>query len=182
MRQVWQLWEGALSKEKCDSLIALCREDCVMQDGTVFNQSENLSVQNYVRDTKIGWTNSQEIKNIVEYYYKEGNRNAFSVDATYIPAVQYGEYTKGNFYSWHHDIDWSADKPYDRKLSVIVQLSNPSEYDGGNFQFKHVETPDNFITQGSVLVFPSYLEHQVTEVTRGLRRSLVAWVEGPRWR
>ena len=71
---------------------------------------------------------------------------------------------------------------YDRKLSVVVQLTDPSDYEGGIFEFKTVETPANFKTRGSILVFPSYLEHQVTEITEGTRYSLVCWAEGPRWR
>lgn len=181
MRQVWQLWEGALSPQRCNELIKICREECAMQDGTIFSQTD-LTTNSSVRDTQIGWTHNSEIKDIVDYYYKEANRNAFSLDASYIPSVQYGEYREGSFYSWHHDINWSADTPYDRKLSVVIQLTDPAEYEGGKFEFKHVETPENFITQGSILVFPSYLEHQVTRVSKGLRRSLVAWVEGPRWR
>ena len=43
-------------------------------------------------------------------------------------------------------------------------------------------TPEGFKAQGSVLVFPSYLVHRVSEITKGTRRSLVNWIEGPRWR
>ena len=71
---------------------------------------------------------------------------------------------------------------YDRKLSVVIQLSDPTTYQGGDFQFQDVETPVNFRTQGSILVFPSYLPHRVTEITDGVRYSLVDWLEGPRWR
>ena len=181
MRQVWQMWEAALPPQQCNQLVALCQAECTMQDGTTFNQGD-YTVKNTIRDTRIGWTHNQAIKDIVEYYYQEANRNAFSFDASYIPAIQYGEYAEGNFYGWHHDINWQADSPYDRKLSVIIQLTDPREYTGGRFEFKHVENPTGFLSQGSVLVFPSYLEHQVTRVESGLRRSLVAWVEGPRWR
>jgi len=69
-----------------------------------------------------------------------------------------------------------------RKLSVTIQLNDPSEYDGGNLQFDlgpHREdryyTCDEIRTQGSVIVFPSHVFHQVTPVTRGVRYSLVAW-------
>ena len=71
---------------------------------------------------------------------------------------------------------------YDRKLSVVVQLTDPDEYEGGEFKFKYVEQPEGFNNRGSVLVFPSYLEHCVTPVTKGTRHSLVTWIEGPRWR
>ena len=70
----------------------------------------------------------------------------------------------------------------DRKLSIIIQLTDENEYEGGNFEFKYIQTPESCRIQGSVLVFPSYNEHRVTEVTKGVRNSLVCWMEGPRWR
>jgi len=32
-----------------------------------------------------------------------------------------------------------------------------------------------------LLIFPSYLWHRVTPVTKGIRKSLVAWVIGPQF-
>jgi PKHD-type hydroxylase len=66
-----------------------------------------------------------------------------------------------------------------RKLSLVVQLSNPSDYSGGDLQIRsgHGEATVSK-TQGTVIVFPSYLLHQVTPVTGGLRESLVLWSGG----
>ena len=100
--------------------------------------------------------------------------------------IQFTEYlaTENGHYNWHHDIDWQNNNGYDRKLSVTVQLSEPSEYEGGNFVFDEVDSPDSNILKqkGTVLVFPSYLRHRVEPVTKGVRRSLVSWFEGPSWR
>ncbi len=176
MRQSWQLWEGALSKEKCEKYIEICKQTCTLQDGETFNSDIAH------RQTKIGWTNLPELKQLAQNYGYEANRAAFGFDVNYIPSIQFGEYTEGSFYGWHHDIDWTENKMYDRKLSIVVQLTDPKDYEGGEFQFKSVQSPVTFKTQGSVLVFPSYLEHQVTKITEGTRYSLVCWAEGPRWR
>lgn len=181
MRQNWQLWEGALSSQQCDELIEICQNTCTMQDGTIFKTS-NYGTDKSIRDTKIGWTDDLKIKSIMEYYGNEANKNAFNVDAFYYPTVQYGEYSEGSFYNWHHDVNWEGKTMYDRKISIVVQLDDPKDYEGGDFLFKHIETPQAFKTRGSVLAFLSYNEHMVTEVTKGIRRSLVCWVEGPRWR
>jgi len=65
-----------------------------------------------------------------------------------------------------------------------MQLSDPTEYTGGQFEFSHVtDFPANeFTAKGSILVFPSALFHRVTPTTAGVRRSLVSWIEGPCWR
>ena len=98
--------------------------------------------------------------------------------------IQYTEYhaTEGGKYDWHHDVDWNNSGGTDRKLSLTVQLSDPSDYDGGYFEFLEVEQPPaSSKTKGAVLAFPSYLAHRVAPVTRGVRRSLVAWFHGPTW-
>jgi len=69
---------------------------------------------------------------------------------------------------------------------MTIQLSDDEEYEGGNLEFKNILTNEKQEKaqrqKGWVCVFPSYLEHRVTMVTKGTRKSLVAWVEGPRWR
>lgn len=63
-----------------------------------------------------------------------------------------------------------------------MQLSDSSEYEGGSFEFMEVEQPqEEAKTKGTALIFPSYLQHRVTPVTEGVRKSLVAWFSGPRW-
>ena len=175
MRQLWQLWEGALSPEECKQYTELCIQTCKLQDGTTFNSNST------VRKTKIGWTHNPLLVKLAKNYAYAANRAAFGFNVNYIPTIQFGEYSKGSFYDWHHDIDWTANMSYDRKLSVVVQLSNSNNYSGGQLEFKETEAPSQFSTQGSIIVFPSYLQHRVTEVSEGVRYSLVCWAEGPRW-
>ena len=60
---------------------------------------------------------------------------------------------------------------------------DPSEYEGGDFELdRQYPQPEGFRTKGSVFLFPSFLPHRVTPVTKGVRRSLVSWIEGPKFR
>ena len=152
-----------------------------MHDATIFSGNDYETIKDF-RKTQVAWVNDPSIQNIMQHYFKTANRSAFGFDIDYLPHSQYGEYTEGSFYNWHHDIDWKADSAYDRKLSIVIQLSDENEYEGGNFEFKEMGTPEGIRAQGSVLVFPSYLVHRVSEITKGTRRSLVNWIEGPRWR
>jgi PKHD-type hydroxylase len=65
-----------------------------------------------------------------------------------------------------------------RKLSVIVQLTDPEEYEGCDLNLNVGSINTMKKTQGSVIVFPSYVLHQVTPITKGTRHSLVAWLAG----
>jgi PKHD-type hydroxylase len=73
-----------------------------------------------------------------------------------------------------------------RKLSLTLNLNKPGEYDGGNLKFdfgphaagKRFHEATEIRPQGSLIVFPSYVYHQVTPVTKGTRYSLVLWSIG----
>ena len=92
--------------------------------------------------------------------------------------IQYTVYNSDDqgYYDWH--IDMGPDKAR-RKLSLVCQLSDPSEYEGGELQINsgRILIPEK--EKGTVILFPSYLLHRVTPVTKGTRRSLVLWIEGP---
>jgi len=82
-------------------------------------------------------------------------------------------------YDWHVDI---GPGPYSlRKLSMSVQLSDPADYDGGELEFM-ASAESGIRTRGSLIVFPSFLQHRVTPVTRGIRASMVSWIAGPPYR
>jgi PKHD-type hydroxylase len=98
--------------------------------------------------------------------------------------IQYTEYydTAGGHYDWHQDIGPGIGSS--RKVSLTVQLSDPSEYDGGDLQLWR--GGDDVVNAekgaGVVFIFPSYMMHRVTQVTKGTRRSFVLWVGGDHYR
>ncbi len=88
------------------------------------------------------------------------------------------EYNSGDHYqAWHQD--FGRGKISTRKLSASIQLSNPEEYEGGNLEFFNGEIVPASLEQGSLIIFPSFVFHRVTPVTKGVRHSLVAWMNGP---
>ena len=68
-----------------------------------------------------------------------------------------------------------------RKISIVLQLSDPEEYEGWNFELfvnrKITKLPNS---KGTVILFPSYCMHRVTPITKGERKSLVLWATGPK--
>lgn len=183
MRKNWQLWSGALSDAQIDAITA--KADALPDmNATIFADSK---VNEDVRRSKVKWlTHDNEVRDLLWGFVQEANRNAFGFDVQNVGDIQYTEYhaTESGHYDWHHDIHWNEDKAYDRKLSITVQLSSPDDYTGGKFEFGETETPNYGICtiKGTVLVFPSYLQHRVMPVESGTRVSLVAWFEGPRWK
>lgn len=102
------------------------------------------------------------------------NGRFFGFELSGAEALQMSEYAEGDGYGWHLDV--GPKRTALRKLSTSIQLSAPGDYDGGDLEIFGSPPVDR--TQGAIIVFPSYLPHRVTTVTRGLRRSLVAWSVG----
>ena len=132
----------------------------------------------------MSWLSDDWLKGLVLEHVEEANRLAFNVDLAKQLEVQLVEYQadREDYYDWHHDVQWNGSSGLDRKLSMTIQLTDPQDYDGGDFQFEEIMTTADFRAQGTVLVFPAYLRHRITPVTRGTRRALVAWTFGPKWR
>ena len=100
-----------------------------------------------------------------------------------LDAIQYTEYhaSENGHYGWHQDIGPGVLST--RKISLTVQLSDPTEYEGGYLEyFKGGDPNTNAIKvdrhQGLVFIFPSFMLHRVTPITKGVRRSFVLWVGG----
>ncbi len=182
VRQNWRMWSGALNDVQINQIIEAAGNT---NEASTFNADGNLEISK-IRKSRVAWlTDNQHVLDMLYNFVDAANRNAFHVSIYKQADIQYTEYlgSEGGHYSWHHDIDWNRNDGLDRKISVTVQLSDPSEYEGGGFLFNETQGPDESCKQkGTVLVFPSYLQHAVEPVTRGIRRSLVAWFEGPKWR
>jgi PKHD-type hydroxylase len=183
MRNTWQMWSGGVTSNTLD-IVRKEAASVPFQEATIFADAKKNSK---IRRSNIKWlTHNNVIRGVLWSYIQEANRNAFGFDVTNVGDIQYTEYDESEkgHYDWHHDIHWSQDKAYDRKLSITIQLSDTSDYEGGNFEFCEVPNPDLDASKklGTVLVFPSYLQHKVAPVTKGKRISLVGWFEGPRWK
>jgi PKHD-type hydroxylase len=95
-----------------------------------------------------------------------------------LDTLQYTQYYEdGGHYSWHTD---NGPYPYNtRKISITVQLSDPDEYEGGDLELKlGNQTSKMPKEKGCAVLFPSYILHRITPVTKGTRKSLVLWVGG----
>jgi len=108
---------------------------------------------------------------------KDLNSKFFNFKLDTVELIQISRYEEGQYYDWHFDS--LTESPFFRKLSISIQLSDPKDYEGGDLFFQipqEVTTPK---TRGSVTIFPSYIRHKASEVTKGERYSLVSWICGP---
>ena len=153
------------------------------------NETEDSLIRN--SQTKFHYYNSDtdwifnKLNNILDYV----NSTVYNFDLNGYDAFQYTEYKKNGFYDFHtdmadmHDINVHADTEA-RKLSISLVLNEPGvDYEGGDFQTmssKDITTHES--KKGRIFIFPSYVLHRVSPVTKGIRKSLVVWVKGPKFK
>ena len=98
--------------------------------------------------------------------------------------IQILKYRPGGHYEWHIDYGVCWHPGLDRKLSISIQLSNESQYEGGELEIRNwkgdnVTAPKRL---GSAIVFDSRVTHRAKPVTEGERIVLVGWASGPKLR
>jgi len=190
----------AIKKEKCDEIVSVCLKQ-KQEEGTLGNPTKKIGKLNsQYRDCKVSWISSKWIYNILNPFIHSANRQAgWNFQWDWNEPSQFTIYNKNNFYAWHCD---QVATPYNnantnfrnkknfnnklRKLSLTLQLTDPSEYEGGDFQFKSfdgrkkvkIDTAKRAKEIGSIIVFPSFVWHQVTPIIKGKRQALVNWSLG----
>lgn len=145
------------------------------------------------RSSDISWIHRQQHTEWIFRRYDGAvnrlNTLLFHVDVQHLEYLQFTTYHgSGDHYDWHWDMHVAPppnvpEIAQQRKISIVTQLSDPEEYEGGILQL----APCGIIQdvpreKGNTAVFLSFVNHRVTPVTKGTRYSLVGWCEGPDWR
>ncbi len=148
-----------------------------------FQEATVIGNNNGIRKSDIKWMHSNDksfwVYERISQFAKQANDTLWKFNlSSIIDSIQYTVYYEGGgHYGWHIDIGPGSINH--RKISCTIQLSDPDEYEGGDFE---IWTGGDFRTierkQGCAILFPSFLMHRVTPVTKGIRRSLVLWMGG----
>lgn len=126
----------------------------------------------FVRDPQ--WSFWPKLRHLISDVNARLHRFDLTPEYVRTEPTQLAEYRVGDEYDWHLDIGPGAAAL--RKLSLSVQLTDPGEYEGGELEIRGAGMA--LRERGTAIIFPSFLLHRVTPVTRGIRRSLVAWAIG----
>ena len=185
----WYYFEQALSQEEIQAIEELANTFAFVSAGIASGakgddlhaiRKSNIKWLSPVDDFGNGIARTHWLYEKLMTYIEIANDEMWQFDLTVLnDSIQYTVYdgTEKGFYDWHLDI--GPDELALRKVSLVVQLSDPTDYEGGELQIqrgKFLDTPTK--TKGSIILFPSYLLHRVTPVTSGIRKSLVLWAGG----
>jgi len=193
---------SAIPPKLCDDIInyGLSQAESMARTGGYGNRElskQEIKDMKRKRNSDLVWLSETWIYKELHPYIHQANKSAgwnFEWDRS--ESCQFTKYKLNQYYDWHCD---SWDKPYDkpnnpeehgkiRKLSMTCQLTDGSEYEGGELEFdfknydphmrdesKHLVKAKEILPKGSIIVFPSFVWHRVKPVTKGTRYSLVMW-------
>lgn len=178
-------WQDGFSEEEIQRAIEI--GESLAPDDAYVGSGDGASVNYEIRSSFVSWIKNT---NETEFLYRklgwiaqQLNGEFFELDIWgFSEDIQYTKYSKNNdHYTWHMDKGFSNNSP--RKLSLVLQLSDPDEYEGGELQFFVGSEPEVATKKkGLVYAFPSYIVHRVTPITAGVRRTLVVWLTGPKFK
>jgi len=197
-------FKSALTPRFCDEVIKYAlgqKERMAITEGYSRDKKTPLTkdeVRNlkYKRNSDLVWLNDTWIYREIQPFVHQANKRAgWNFDWDFSESCQFTKYKLNQYYDWHCD---SWDKVYDhpntpshgkiRKLSMTCQLTDGSEYSGGELEFdfrqyspqmrdeaQHLRKATEILPKGSIIIFPSFVWHRVKPVTKGVRYSLVVW-------
>jgi PKHD-type hydroxylase len=168
------VFTGIFSPQECQRIMGLSQHR-PQRAGTMMYARPG------VRKSSIAWIDIGEDS---QWLYEKVWNTFLAVNRWYkfdllglVDEIQFASYSAGDGFGWH--LDAGGGQTSTRKLSMSVQLCDDEEYSGGDLEMCACPQLDPRRRRGTLIVFPSFLAHCVTPVTRGTRCSLVAWAHGP---
>ena len=177
-------WEGAFTEQELDWLQQKARE--ATQEAQVGGEG-NGEVNDQIRRSELNWLHKDPecawVFEKLSHVVSSLNVDYFGFELTgfgeALQLTNYHEARQGT-YKWHQDFGSAG---VSRKLSLVLQLSDPNDYEGGELQLLTTGQPTSMQKKrGLITVFPAWTLHQVTPVIKGTRQTLVTWASGPNFK
>ena len=179
---------SGLDPKLCDSIVASAENNFDEALLMPNNKLKSGFLKERVRKGNTYFDSQPWVYDLIWPYLHLANESAeWNFEISAAENYQISKYTPGDFYTAHLDSlgthttkfnspDKEVFHDKTRKISLSVNLNDPSEYEGGELKIFGVPKTNQEI--GTLNFFPSYLPHEVTPVTKGVRYSLVMWFLG----
>jgi PKHD-type hydroxylase len=186
----WVYWDDAFTEEELEKIVSYC-ETFELEYGTILESEDKETVEKHrVSDVLFHERNADTawIFDRLNFVIQAINEKFYNFDLNGYSKFQYTTYNseKNGRYEWHMDTSMGRQKFEDiemRKLSLSLLLND--SFKGGEFCVNLGSEQNCDIVpmkKGRIVLFPSFMNHQVRPVTLGIRRSLVVWVLGPKFK
>jgi len=186
----WVYWDNFLTDDEINSIISHCESLDKTFATTFGSKSEEDTRKHRVSDVCFVNRNDDTawIYDKLNFVIQAANEMYYNFDLNGYNTFQYTTYNSEDTgrYDWHTDMSFGGHFTDDvemRKLSVTLNLND--DYEGGEFQINTGKESEPITCQtkkGRAIMFPSFMVHRVAPVTKGIRKSIVIWVVGPKFR
>jgi PKHD-type hydroxylase len=179
-------WHGLFSAHELDQFERHC-EGLALEQARVTGDGYNS-----IRSTQVAWV--ERDSDMTENLYRKMeeivlrlNAEHFRCELSGLTTLQYAVYSQSEagYFDWHIDYGRDPSDPAQepRKITLSLQLSDAASYDGCDLEVRAAHLVDVAPRlRGTLVAFRANALHRVTSITRGMRRSLVAWAAGPEYR
>jgi len=196
------LFENALLEPERKKIKCIAKKSGYVEAATKGTNNESQKPDKKVRNTDVAFSDDQYLYDLLCPFVRTANQSSgWKYDIDYFEGVQIARYRKNQHYSWHEDGggdhsaaygDDASDENYIgkvRKLSLVSCISNG--YEGGDLEFSLQNKDKGLVANetlypemkvGDVVVFPSYVFHRSTPITKGTKYSVSMWSLGPPFR
>lgn len=185
-------FDKVISSQNCDTFLDRYKE-LDFESGAVWSYDDKAQAgstdgswtqEESKRKAKIRWIDVKETMVLAMWACVLEANQHYKLNITGFGPAQLTRYDKDDFYGWHQDSFYYTqhEKDGERKLSAILQLTKPEDYEGCEVQLFNGDSDLEklpFKDQGSIIVFRSEEWHRVNPLLKGTRYSLVFWAFGP---
>ena len=200
-KYAYWIFRGALSEKDREEIKRIGVEsnygDGKIATDTSLSENEKLSLEKgdaNIRDSGVSFSNDPYLyKTLTPFTHSANEKAGWKYDIDWFENIQVTRYRKNQHYAWHTDgaSDHFSPQPSEggnfvgrvRKISLVASLSDG--YVGGELELalQRQDEPNEILYPemecGDVIVFPSYMYHRSTPVTKGIKYSSVMWALGP---
>jgi len=180
-------WDNGFTEEELDAIVKYC-DEAGTEQGVTFGAKTTEDIEKHrVSNVKFHDRNENTawIFDKLNFIIQAANEQFYNFHLNGYAQFQYTIYDPNGRYDWHTDMAFGkkfGEDEQPRKLSLTLLLND--DFEGGEFQVNDgkeemaITAP---MQKGRVVLFPSFMIHRVTPVTKGIRKSLVVWVLGPKF-
>lgn len=162
------------NKDQCEEILNECIEELWLPIKVVGDENFHKSLRQKLRGDLEGFP-----FNDIKLVTKTVNSEVYDFNLLGIIDQDYPQifrYETGDHYNWHMDLNPSAPS---RKISYIINLTSSDDYTGGELEFLNLDPGSNDLnSQGSIIVFPSYMTYRIKPVLSGRKDVIIGHVHG----
>lgn len=168
--------ENVLNVEMCDAVKEFTKTEHSGWHRSINRTPKHWDIECHTCRIPLDWDDGK-LHKLLSPVWEEAIKY-YGMNVTHVEQYEVKKYSAGDYVTEHVD-QFYGTAGIERKLTMLVQLSDESDYVDGDL---HVIRYPRSKTIGSLVILPAFYLHEVKPITSGERWSLNCWAWGPYWK